>query len=204
MPLTGAMANGDLRLPVPGHPGVHLQVAAETDLNATLAADILGRQGPAAGTGITARSADVFASLRPWLAFREPALATLTYSGPPDVAEASGVPAVIDFTVRGVTRRASPCLASGRPRRSRFQRAGRHERRSGRERNLQLTVRGYGEAQRQQARLKELIVAWDAAGRPGPDHLHVNAYPSGTTPPDAGDVVHVTTHATFVISSSRA
>ena len=83
---------------------------------------------------------------------------------------------------------------------------------------LQLTVRGYGEARQQQARLKELIVAWDAAGRPGPDHLRIDAYPSGVpypdtggvvprTPvhaPDAGDIVHVTPHATFVISSSRA
>ena len=182
-----------------------LQAAAGTDLNAGLAADVLGRQGPVAGTGITARPADVFASLRPWLAFREPTLATLTYSGPPDAAEASGVPAVNDFTVRGVTRRASPCLpgpaglavldssgpgvTSGDP---------------GRGRMLQLTVRGYGQARRQQARLQELIVAWDAAGRPGPDHLHIDAYPSGVTPPDAGDVVHVTAHATFVISWSRA
>ena len=110
MPLTGAMANADQRLPVPGHPGVHIQAAAETEVDAALVADVLGRRGPAADTGITVRSWEVFASLRPWLAFREPALATLAYSGPPDAADASGVPAVIDFTVRGVTRRASPCL----------------------------------------------------------------------------------------------
>jgi hypothetical protein len=93
---------------------------------------------------------------------------------------------------------------------------------------LQLTVRGYGDARQQQARLKELIVAWDAAGRPGPDQLRIDAYPSGVpypdtggivppgaggiphrdardiVSPDAGDIVHVTPHATFVISSSRA
>ena len=225
MPLTGAMANGDQRLPVPGHPGVHLQAAAETDVDAALVADVLGHRGPAPGTGINAWSGDVFASLRPWLAFREPALATLTYSGPPDAADASGVPAMIDFTVRGVTRRASPCLpgraglavldfsrpdfyepdvsgpdlgapnpgdpgvTSGDPARGPM---------------LQLTVRGYGEARQQQARLKELVEAWDAAGRPGPDQLRIDAYPSGVMPPDAGDIVHVTPHATFVISSSRA
>jgi hypothetical protein len=127
--------------------------------------------------------------------------------------------------VRGVTRRASPCLPGpaglavldfsdpdfsgpdfsdpdpgapdpsdpsvtrGDPARGRM---------------LQLTVRGYGDARQQQARLKELIVAWDAAGRPGPDQLRIDAYPSGVTPPDAGDIVHVTPHAAFVISSSRA
>jgi hypothetical protein len=69
---------------------------------------------------------------------------------------------------------------------------------------LQLTVRGYGDARQQQARLQELIVAWDAAGRPGPDQLRIDAYPSGVMPPDVGDIVHVTPHATFVISSSRA
>ena len=205
MPLTGAMANGDQRCPVPGYPGVYLQAAAGTDVNAALVADVLGHRGPAADTGVTARSRDVFASLRPWLAFRGPALATLTYSGPPDAAGASAVPAVIDFTVRGVTRRAGPCfpgpaglaildfsgpgVTNGDP---------------GHPRMLRLTVRGYGEARQQQTRLKELIMAWDAAGRPGTDRLRIDAYPSGVMPPDAGDIVHVTTHATFVISSSRA
>lgn len=63
-------------------------------------------------------------------------------------------------------------------------------------------------------------MAWDAAGRPGPDHLRIDAYPSGVphrdasgiphrdaggaVPPDAGGIVHVMPHATFVISSSRA
>jgi hypothetical protein len=54
-------------------------------------------------------------------------------------------------------------------------------------------------------------VAWDAAGRPDPGHLRIDAYPSGVpypdsggiAPADAGDIVHVTPHATFVISSSR-
>jgi protein-L-isoaspartate(D-aspartate) O-methyltransferase len=220
MPLTGAMANGDQRLPVPGHPGVYLQAAAEADVDAALVAGVLGHQGPAADTGIAVRSGEVFASLRPWLAFREPVLATLTYSGPPDMAEASGVPAVIGFTVRGVTRRASPCLpgpaglaildfsgpdlggpdlgapdqgdpgvTSGDPPRGPM---------------LQLTVRGYGEAERQQARLRELVMAWDVAGRPGPDDLRIDAYPSGVPYPGSGDVVHVTPHATLVVSSSQA
>jgi protein-L-isoaspartate(D-aspartate) O-methyltransferase len=205
MPLTGAMANGDQRLPVPGRPGVHLQAAAETDVDTALVGDVLGRRGPATDTGIAARPGDVFASLRPWLAFREPALATLTYGGPPDAAEASGVPAVIDFTVRGVTRRASPCLpgpaglavldfsgpgvTNGDPAHGR---------------TLRLTIRGYGEARQQQAKLRALIVAWDAAGRPGPDQLRIDAYPSGLPYPGSGGVVHVTPHATLVVSSSQA
>jgi protein-L-isoaspartate(D-aspartate) O-methyltransferase len=256
MPLTGVMAHSDQRLPVPGHPGVHVEAAAETDVDPALVADVLGHPGSAVDTGITARSQDVFASLRPWLAFREPALATLIYSGPPDAADASAVPAVADFTVRGLTRRATPCLpgpaglavldfrspdvrgpdvddpdvddpdvddpdvddpdvddpvvrdprvTSGDPARGRM---------------LRLTVRGYGEARQQTARLQELIMAWDAAGRPGTDHLRIDAYPSGirlagagrSAPPDAvgiphagtGGIVHAAPHTTFVISSSRA
>ena len=193
MPLTGDMANGDQRLPVPGHRGVYLQTAAETDVDAALVADALGQRGPAADTGITARSPEVFASLRPWLAFREPALATLTYSGPPGPAGASGVPAVLDFTVRGVTRRASPAFRV-RPGSPFSISAGPISARAGcwhagvtsgdpvGGRLLQLTVRGYGEARQQQARLGELIAAWDAAGRPGPGHLRIDAYPSGVVP----------------------
>jgi protein-L-isoaspartate(D-aspartate) O-methyltransferase len=231
MPLTGAMAHSDQRSPVPGHPGVHVQAAAETDVDAVLVADVLGHPGPAADTGITARPEEVFASLRPWLAFREPALATLIYNGPPDAAEASGVPAVVDFTVRGVTRRAAPCLpgpaglavldfrgldvhgpVAGDP----FVTSGDPDH----GRMLRLTVRGYGEARQQTARLQELIMAWDAAGRPGTDQLRIDAYPSGIgqagvggsvspdtgsiVPPGAGGIVHAARHTTFVISSSRA
>ena len=220
MPLTGAMANGDQRLPVPGHPGVHLQAAAETDVDTALVGDVLRHRGPATDTGVAVRSGDVFASLRPWLAFREPALATLTYGGPPDGAEASGVPAVIDFTVRGVTRRASPCLP-GPAGLAVLDFSGPHFSGSdlgapdhgdpgvtsgdpARRRMPQLTVRGYGEARQPQARLRALIVAWDAAGRPGPDQLRIDAYPSGVPYPGSGGVVHVTPHATFVVSSSQA
>ncbi len=249
MPLTGAMANGDQRLPVPGHPGVHIQAAAETDLDPARIAGVLGRRGPAADTGVTVRSPDVFASLRPWLAFREPALATLAYSGPPDAADASGVPALIDLTVRGVSRRATPCLPGpaglavldfSRPEASDPEASGPDARGPdardrdvtsddpARGRLLRLTVRGYGEARQQTARLKELIMAWDAASRPGTGRLRIEAYPSGVMPPysggvphqdragvphqasgrlprpDTGGIVHVTPHAAFVLSSSRA
>ena len=220
MPLTGAMGNGDQRLPVPGHPGVHLQAAAETDVDTALVGDVLRHRGPATDTGVAVRSGDVFASLRPWLAFREPALATLTYGGPPDGAEASGVPAVIDFTVRGVTRRASPCLP-GPAGLAVLDFSGPHFSGSdlgapdhgdlgvtsgdpARRRMPQLTVRGYGEARQPQARLRALIVAWDAAGRPGPDQLRIDAYPSGVPYPGSGGVVHVTPHATFVVASPPA
>jgi hypothetical protein len=115
------------------------------------------------------------------------------------------VPAVIDFTVRGVTRRASPCLPgpAGLAVLD-FSGPGVTSADPAHGRTLRLTIRGYGEARQQQARLRALIVAWDAAGRPEPGHLRIDAYPSGVPHPGSGGVVHVTPHATFVISSSRA
>ena len=47
-------------------------------------------------------------------------------------------------------------------------------------------------------------MAWDAAGRPGPEQLRIDAYPSGVPYPGSGGVVHVTPHATFIVSSSQA
>ena len=53
-------------------------------------------------------------------------------------------------------------------------------------------------------------MAWDAAGRPGSGRLRFDAYPSGMVPsgavpaaagpPGTNGLVHVTPHATFVIS----
>ena len=125
MPLTGAMANGDQRLPVPGHPGVYLQAAAETDVDAALVADVLGHRGPAADTGITARSAG---------RVRQPAaVASLPRASPghADLQRAAGRGrcercARSDRLHRARRHAAGQPLpsGSGRPRRSRFQRPG--------------------------------------------------------------------------------
>jgi hypothetical protein len=69
---------------------------------------------------------------------------------------------------------------------------------------LRLTIRAYGQARQQTARLVELITAWDAADRPGTDRLRIDAYLSGIPHPDLGGLVHAAPHTTFVISSSSA
>ncbi len=51
------------------------------------------------------------------------------------------------------------------------------------------------------ARLSELVMAWDGAGRPQAGRLRIDAYPSGTpVPADVPGTVHVAQHATFVVS----
>jgi protein-L-isoaspartate(D-aspartate) O-methyltransferase len=202
MPLAGAMANADSHQPVPGHPGVYVQAAAETAVDAALVADALGDRGPKAGIGVTASAVEVFGSLRRWLAFYDPAPASLTYIGPPEGADASGVPQVLNFPLRGGTQRSSPCILGpagfavldvAGP----VATAGD----SGLRTALELAVRGYGEAAQETIRLTELVTAWDAAGRPGADRLRIDAYPSGISLPDTGrSVVHNALHATFVVS----
>ena len=63
-----------------------------------------------------------------------------------------------------------------------------------------LAVRGYGQARQETARLRELVTAWDRAGRPGAGRLRIDAYPSGTSPPGTGGSVYPALHTTFVVT----
>jgi protein-L-isoaspartate(D-aspartate) O-methyltransferase len=187
MPLTGAMANADRHLLVPGHQGVRVQSAAGTQLDTGPIATALDDPGPAVAIGVTASSRE-FGGLRRWLAFTEPDAALLSYAGSGPGADASGVPVVFEFARHGLTGRASPCLL-GPAGFAALDLAGPAVAAEGpgRHRTLELAVRGYGQAAQQAARLAGLITAWDAAGRPGIDRLHIDAYPSGTSPSaDAG------------------
>jgi protein-L-isoaspartate(D-aspartate) O-methyltransferase len=196
MPLTGAMANADRHLPVPGRQGVRVQSAADRQLDTGPIAAALDAPGPSVAVGVTASSREVVGGLRRWLAFQDSDTALLSYTGAGPGAEASGVPAVFDFTPRGLTGRASPCLL-GPAGFAALDLAGPATADEGpvRHRTLELAVRGYGQAGQQAVRLADLVTAWDAAGRPGIDRLHIDAYPSGSSPP-AGADPHPTTHTT--------
>jgi protein-L-isoaspartate(D-aspartate) O-methyltransferase len=203
MPLTGAMANADRHLPVPGRQGVRVQAAAGAPVDTGVIAAALDNRGPAAGIGVTASSREVFGGLRRWLAFAEPDMALLSYAGSEPGADASGVPAVFEFAPHGLSGRASPCLL-GPAGFAALDLAGPAVAAEGpvRHRTLELAVRGYGEAAEQAARLAGLATAWDAAGRPGIDRLHIDAYPSGTAPPADADphtTLHRATHTTFAV-----
>jgi protein-L-isoaspartate(D-aspartate) O-methyltransferase len=210
MPLAGAMANADRHLPVPGHEGVRVQAAAGTQLDTGPIAAALDEPGPAAAVGVTASSRELFGGVRRWLAFGEPDMAMLSYAGTRQGAEASGVPAVFPFTRHGLTGQASPCIL-GPAGFAALDLAGPAVPAPAaegpvRDRTLELAVRGYGQAGQEAARLASLITAWDAAGRPGVDRLHIDAYPSGTSPPADADLdpathctLHPATHTTFAV-----
>lgn len=204
MPLAGTMASTDQRLPVPGQPGVHLEAAQQTVVNVGLVAAVLAEPGQSVDTGITASAMEVFGSLRRWLGLSDPAAALLTYIGPSADADASGIPAVLEFPVRGDVHRSSPCLLGpagfaiidlARPA------APADTGDCGLDPALALAVRTHGAAEREAARLTELLRGWDAAGRPAAESLRIDAYPSGAPVPENGGVVCAAAHTTFVISS---
>ena len=202
MPLTGAMANADIRLPVPGRPGVHVLAAPGTVVDAGLIGRAMDAQGPAAAAGITASALEVFGSLRRWLAFRDPAAAALMYSGPVAGADASGVPQVLEHPLGGQVQRSSPCLL-GATGFAIFDavRRGALVAGAGLRTELDLAVRACGSADDEARRLGELVKAWDAASRPGADRLRIDAYPAGVAVPDNEGSVHRARHTTFVVSS---
>ena len=201
MPLAGAMANADTRQPVPGHPGVYVGTAAETEVDIGLVGDVMDDRGPVTGLGISAPALEVFGSLGRWLAFHDRAAAALIYIGPAAGADASGVPPVLDFSHRGDAQRSSPCLL-GRAGLAVLDLAGPVATACdpGLRTTLELAVRGYGQAGPETARLSELVAAWDAAGRPGAGRLRIEAYPAGVSVPGTGGSVHPAQHTTFVVS----
>ena len=201
MPLAGGMANSDIRLPVPRHPGVYVLAAQDTKVDTGLVADALDDRKPRADLGITASGREVAGSLRRWLAFHDRSAASLAYLGLPQAADASGVPPVLSGTLHGATRRSSPCILGpaglalldlASPRTT----AG-----DAHHTVLELAARACGEANQEAIRLDELVTGWDAANRPGPDTLRIDAYASGTTPPGIEGMAHPARHVTFVVAS---
>ena len=221
MPLAGTMANADRQQPVPGHPGVYVEAPAGTEVDIGLVGRAMDDRGPGAGIGVTASAMEVFGSLRRWLAFHDRATATLSYIGPAEGADASGVPPVIDFLHHGDVQRSSPGLlgragfavldlagpvaAPGEPGPGEPGPGEPGPGEPGLDTALGLAVRGYGQAGQETARLRELVTAWDRAGRPGAGRLRIDAYPSGTSPPGTsppgtGGSVYPALHTTFVVS----
>jgi len=196
MPLTGAMANADRHLPVPGREGIRVQLTAGARVDTAVIAAALDDPGPTVAVGVTASSREVYGGLWRWLAFTEPDTALLSYAGTKPGADASGVPALFEFARHGLTGQASPCLL-GPGGFAVLDLAAPAVAVEGpvRYRTLELAVGGYGEAGQQAARLAGLVTAWDAAGRPGIDRLHIDAYPSGSSPPAAAELPPAT-HST--------
>jgi hypothetical protein len=182
------MASADRHVPVPGHAGVRVQVAAGGAVNTDVIAAALDDRGPAAVIGITASHREIFGGLRRWLVFADPGTAMLSYIGSSQGADASGVPAVFEFTRREGAGRASLCIL-GPAGFAVLDLAAPAVTAEGpvRNRMLELAVRENGEAGQQAARLAELARAWDTAGRPGVDRLRIDAYPSGSSPPPGTD-----------------
>ena len=110
------------------------------------------------------------------------------------------MPPILDFPLRGLAQRSSPCLL-GPAGFAVLDLAALSAAVSGSAHYamLELAVRAYGEAEQETVRLGQLVTAWDAAGRPGADRLRIDAYPSGSSVPDSEGSVHAARHTTFVV-----
>ncbi|HEV8064365.1 MAG TPA: methyltransferase domain-containing protein [Acidimicrobiales bacterium] len=203
MPLTGTMANSDQSRPVPAHDGVYLIASSGLTVDPAVVGWALDRPLASRDLGVRASVKEVFGSLRRWLALHEPAAATLTYIGPPEAADRSGVPQVVVFPGPGVAQRSSPCLLGE----AGFAvldvvEPGVGDADSFLNAMLDLAVRRQGDASGEAARLAELVGQWDAAGRPGVDRLRIDAYPTGSEAPADGGIVHRARHTTFVLTTA--
>ncbi len=204
MPLVGAMANSDPRRRVPGRRGVYLETAPESKADPAVVAAVLGKPGATMSTGVSASGREVYGSLRRWLAFEEEtALALLTYIGPSSRAGASRVPPLIQFPSGRFAQRFSPCIVGSAGFAVLDEASAPDDALDAdpaHSRPVELATRAYGGGNEEAVRLCQLVRAWDAAGRPRTDRLHIDAYPSGTPPTGASGRVHAAPHTTFVVS----
>ncbi len=200
MPMQGQMANADLRLAVPGHAGVYVQAAPGVPVNPESIARALNASSQATPAQISATAREVFGSLRRWLAFGDPAAAMLTYVGTAEAAGASGVPAVLQYSVGSRVERSSPCILgpAGLAVLDLDVPAGEAEPHTA----LRLALRGYGQADQECGRLRKLLAAWDTAGRPATARLRIDAYPEGSERPLAAGEVTAARHTTFIVTTT--
>lgn len=202
MPLTGMMANTDGRWAVPGHAGVFVEGASGLCADAEEVALSLDCAHAAVDVRLEASASEIFGSFRRWLAIHADTAGSLTYLGPPEGADDSGIPPVLDFSGEKVAYRSTPFL---------LERAGlatldlampADEFESGLGAHLHLAVRAFGSGSRAAARLESLLRSWDAAGRPGIGRLRIDAYPSNGVPTEiGGGSVYVSRYTTFVVTS---
>jgi hypothetical protein len=124
------------------------------------------------------------------------------YIGAAEGAESSGVPGVLEISVGSSVQRSSPCVL-GAAGFAVLDLAGNGAiaEGCGLQTMLELAIRRCGAADREALRLDELVMAWDAANRPGADRMRIDAYPCGTAVPDTEGSGHPARHTTFVVTS---
>ena len=176
MRMRGAMADSGLAVPL--GPGLRLLLAADRMLDApALATALAGSPTAVEPTGVSAGPPEVFWGLNLWLAASEPRAGELDeelvpgiraprLASPPVYSRSFQATYGIVSDAGGVAVLASPPDAG-------------------------LEARGYGpDAAALAVELAGQVRAWDAAGRPGTEGLHIDAYPrAGGSPPDTADVI---------------
>jgi protein-L-isoaspartate(D-aspartate) O-methyltransferase len=180
IPLRGSLASSSLRLPLDAEGSIIVGASAATiggepgRFRAQLET-LLATPGDDLPTGVCATPYELADGLGLWLALANDRLLTLWA----DSASARGraVPALLGSVERwhatqGVIGNEQLALLTP---------TGPRQHREGEPTRLGLAVRPYGAGLEQAERLREQLVAWDAAGRPNDRGLRVRAYPTTST-----------------------
>ncbi len=173
MGLRGAFAEMDSVLQLHPEPGaLTLRLGTTRVLDARTIYELL--QSPAQDLPLPIQVSPrvLFSGLSFWLALHDPLFGTLSASGP--LAQQRAIPELFSFSGKiysistgglfsedaiSVLARTSSPLDGAAPD------------------AFGLAIRSFGPAAELAERLKDAVMAWDAAGRPGERHLHVSAYP---------------------------
>ena len=187
MGLRGAFAETDTVLQLYPEPGaLSLRLGTTRVLNARAVYELL--QGPTQDLPLPIQISPrvLFSGLSFWLALHDPLFGTLSAFGPlaeqrviPELFTFSGkIPSIStgglfsDEAISVLTRNPTPLESGAAPD------------------AFGLTVRSFGPTAELATRLKDEVMSWDAAGRPGERQLHVSAYPHDQPHPlDKSDVV---------------
>jgi protein-L-isoaspartate(D-aspartate) O-methyltransferase len=174
MNLRGAFAEADTVLQLHPEPGaLSLRLGTTRTLDARNIYELL--QGPAQDLPLPIQVSPrvLFSGLSFWLALHDPLFGTLSAFGPlaeqrviPELFTFSGkIPSIStgglfsDEAISVLARNPTPLESDAAPD------------------AFGLVVRSFGPATELAVRLKDVVMAWDAAGRPGERQLHVSAYP---------------------------
>ncbi len=172
--LRGAFAEADTVVQLAPEAGqLVLRLGDARPIDARAVYDLLHSPAQDLLLSISVEPQGLFFGLGFWLALHEPLFCSLSASSP--LAEQGIIPSLVDFPGKTITtigllnenalsvlmRHSSSTSTDGS--------------------SFNLYLRSFGSATALIQQLKNQVMRWDSAGRPGEQHLHVEAYPQNAT-----------------------
>jgi protein-L-isoaspartate(D-aspartate) O-methyltransferase len=199
MPLRGAFAGPAQAVPLGSSPGLRLVHEPATEVDAAAVVEWLGAPGPALSTGVRANVLTMARGLNLWIALADRRYCSVTAEA--NAADAELVPPLHGHgpqsrSTIGLLGERGLALLSWVPDQAP---ATAGDDWSPRAPSFELEVRGFGAEAGLARRLADLVMNWEAAGRPSSDSLRVRAYRRGTEPPASGNTRTLTKNWTSLM-----